>query len=50
MGKKDIFEDCDCLKRIERELAPQSIPLNPDSIKRVSEAMVRELAKKKSKA
>jgi len=20
-GKKDIFEDCDCLKRIEKELA-----------------------------
>jgi len=44
-------EDClDYLRKIEKELAPQSIPLNPDSIKRVSEAMVRELAKKKSKA
>ena len=49
-GKKDLWEDCDCLKRIEKELAPRSIPLNPDSVKRVSEELARELAKKKNKA
>jgi len=45
------YEDClDRLRQIEKELAPESIPLVHDSRKRVSEAMVRELAKKKSKA
>jgi len=44
-------EDClDYLRKIEKGLAPQSIPLYPVSIKRVSEAMVRELINKKSKA
>jgi len=44
-------EDClDHLRKIEKELAPKSIPLNPDSIKRVEEALARELAKKKNKA
>jgi predicted DNA-binding transcriptional regulator AlpA len=52
-------EDClDHLRKIEKELAPKSIPLNPDStkwvdpdiIKRVEEALARKLAEKKNKA